>query len=341
MLQSLEARWKWAKQEGNNFRDGCWIGYGIERLMSKNSWIGSHGGSEKYDRPTLNMIIEGREDDQTLREAAQLALTNWENSKDKNEKVLKEVAILFYFKDGSANFENSTNLKISNLDLWVNLKNQPLIWLGKTGQNESINFLKNNYKNTKSQDVKEDLIVAVSLHKESPEVFAFLKNIVKNEKNEDLREDAVFWLGQQDNDEVLDFLVDTAHNDRSMDVREQAVFAISQVETDEAVDVLIGLAKKAEDNDIQEKAIFWLGQKAADKSADVLEDVAYDEDEVEIQKQAVFALSQLSEGKGVSSLIKIAKDHPNGEIRKKAIFWLGQTNDPRALDVIVSILKNK
>ena len=340
MTVSLSERWGWAKKTISDFSDGCWVGYSIYRLMSENSWIGSFKSSDTDEKPTLRLILESRENDLSLKQLARKELENMEDKKSSDIKVEKEVALLFYFDIGSANFEDSENFKISNIDLVVDLKEKPLLWLGNVPQIQSVNFLVSNYKKVQSLDVKEDIITAISLHGESHNVLAFLEDIAKNEKSDELRKNAVFWLSQHPSDDVIDILLTTIQDDRSLDVREHAVFAISQIKTEDATDVLIHLARNAKDDDIQEQAIFWLSQKAAERTVEVLEDVVYDEEELEMKKQAVFALSQLSEGMGVSSLIKIAKEHSNSKIRKNAIFWLGQTNDPRALETIISLVKN-
>ncbi len=336
---SLADRWRWAGRAAQEHPDGCWVGYSFSKLMSENSWIGSYRDSEKDAKPTLREILEGSVDNPSLEEIARRALEKRDDTASSKRKVEKEIALLYYFSDGSADVANSKKLRISNLDLTFDLQGKPLLWLGDVPHVASVNFLVESYADMDDKEIKEDCIAAISLHPDFAEVFAFLKDVVKNEKNDELREDAVFWISQLEGDEVLDFLLATVKHDKSSQVREQAVFAISQVDADGATDALIDLAKHADEDKIQKKAIFWLGQKAADRSVETLEEVAYDKNTVEIQKQAVFALSQLSEGKGVSSLIEIARKHPHREVRKNAIFWLGQSDDPRALDTIIALLK--
>jgi len=346
-LSSLEDRWAWAVDKAKNLKGEYWVGYSIERLMSKNSFIGSCGDSD-YGKPTLRTILQGKISDQgqndenqktTIKEAAERALRSWEGSEDSDEKVMKEVGILFFFKDESLTFENIAEMKISNLSQYVDLKDKPVIWLGECEQEESVDFLTKRYQRIHSDKIKKELIVAVALHKGIPSTITFLSGIVNNEDNNSLRKDAVFWLSQQGTDDVLPILVRTTKRDPASGVREQAVFAISQVNSDEGTETLIDLARHAYDNNVQKKAIFWLGQKAGKRAAETLQDMVYDNETIEIQEQAVFALSQLKRREGVPSLIEIAKNHPSIEVRKKAIFWLSQSDDPRALDAIVQLAR--
>jgi hypothetical protein len=341
---TLQERWTWAEKKAENLQSDYWVGYSIKRLMSRNSFIGSWSGSD-YGKPTLRMILYGVEVDYdqfddnsetSIKEAAENALRDKEGY---DEKVMKNVALLFYFQKGQPKLQDLIEMKVSNLSQHVDLKDKPVIWLGDCNKNESVAFLETGYKRPLPQKIKKEIIMAVAIHHGLPSVIAFLSDIVREEDSSKLRKTAVFWLSQQGTDRVLPILVKTAIRDPSKDVREQAVFAVSQVRSDEATETLINLVRNAQDHNVQKKAIFWLGQKASKRAAETLEEVAYDDNTIEIQEQAVFALSQLKRGEGVPGLIKIAKSHPSIEVRKKAIFWLSQTDDPRALDTIIKLAR--
>ena len=338
--ETLTEQWEWASDRAKKISGGFWVGYSIERLMSPNSYICHSRSGSWDDEPTLEMILTGdfTQKRRSIKEEAELSLKRLEN---KDYKVVKEVAILFYFSGAPIQEKNIHHAAISNISRYFDLEDRPLLWLGLSKQNNSVDFLKDMYGRLRDEYVKEDMITVIGIHTGTRSNIPFLKEIIKKEKDTELREDAVFWLSQQGDDSVLDFLVDLAENDKTEDVREQAVFAISQIETEKAADALIDLAKNSRDYEVSKKAIFWLGQIASKKALPYLEDVAYSDEKIELQKQAVFALSQLEDGDGVSALIKIIKTHPSREVRKKAIFWLGESEDPRALDVLVDIVKSK
>ena len=351
-INQMTDSWKWAvRQSGEkNFDDGFWIGYSIERLMGLHSHIGRYCRSHE-NRPSLAEIIYGEEQareclptsaEEQIQKATHNVLDDWDD--DENEKqVLKEVAFLFRF-DSQQDAENAEirDMTITNMSLYTNLEDLPLLWLGIQESDQSIDFLTSKYSKAKSEDVKEELIVAVALHGESKRITDFLKDIVQSDEDDELREDAVFWLSQQQSKQALDILKKTIEKDHSVDVREKAVFGLSQMDLKGAMDVLIDLAKNARHSDIREKAIFWLSQKAGKKALETLSGLIDENDEsYTIKEKAIFALSQLDDNEGVPHLIRIANTHPDRRLRKKAIFWLGQTEDERAVQALIDILQNQ
>ena len=341
--QCFDAAHKQAETKG--YLKGYWLGYSIQRLMEENSFIGSYYSDKKRNHPTLSEIISGvrlnniDQPDVDIGDCQIIEGMVSAGADDKpRKKVTKEIGILFHF-NGTSNKELD-DIKISNLSLHVNLKNDPLIWLIGFSPEQSITFLRDQFNNISSADIQEDVVRAVGLHEASDQTFSFLKEILVSDLRNSLREEAAFWLGQQNTDDALTTLMGTAQKDKSEDVREKAIFAISEIENEKATDSLIKLAREADEGNVRSKAMFWLSQRASEKAALVINDIAQNDDDTEVQKQAVFALTQLSDNESIPSLIKIARTHRNPEVRKSAIFWLGQSEDSRALNAIVEIIKN-
>jgi hypothetical protein len=328
-----------------DYPDGYWIGYSIKKSMAENSFIGSYSSDDKRNHPSLGEIISGVQiknideikigdnDCQIVDGIVSIGSNN-----DTHRKTEKEVGILFHFdRTGNKVFDE---VKISNLSLKVNLKNDPLIWLNSFENEASISFLVDQFKDHQSKEIQEEIVRAIGIHKPCEKGFLFLKGILTGGYKNSIREESAFWIGQQNTDAALTVLMQAAQNDKSEDVMEKAVFSVSEMENINATDSLIKLARKAVERDVRSKAIFWLSQRASEKAVAVIEEIVQNDDDTEVQKQAVFAISQLDEEESVPSLIKIARTHPSVEVRKTAIFWLGQTEDSRALDAIVEIVKN-
>lgn len=332
--QPLEARWTWAEDAARSrCADGCWIGYSVERLMSRDSWIGNFD-SGNAARRTLQEAIYGVAPD-----PSELPRRGGSRSgSGSSEKVLKDIALLFrYGPDGG----QTRDLHVTNMTLPARLENLPVLWLGPAEQPQSLAWLRQRFNSTASSGVKKDLVVAVAMHDATDLVVPFLGQILTGRDDDEVRAQAAFWIGQQDHPSGLPMLERAARQDRSEEVRKQAVFAVSQMELEAATDLLIDLARHAEDGDTRHEAVFWLGQRASQKAVEGLDDLAHNDPDTEIQKKAVFALSQLSDGQGVPSMISIARTHRNPNVRKEAIFWLGQTQDPRAVDVLVDIVRGE
>ena len=343
---TLSARLEWALGEAGRAgsKDGFWVGYGIRRLMSENSYIGSvHSGWR--DELTLAEVLSGKTavrgapKDESVGRTARRVLDELEKPKKPEPKVWKDIAILLRY--GSGRGPALEHVTMSDVTLEVDLKGLPLYWLGETADAESLTELKAIYAKTAADKAKEHLVAAVGIHGSPSLTVPILKSVLESGDADHIRKDAAFWLSQQDEASVMGLLVRTAKSDRSAEVRKSAVFGLSQVERPEAVDELIGLARNAPDERVRRDSIFWLGQVASKKAGAALVEFALNDRDVKVQEHAVFALSELPDGQGVEPLIKIAQTHPDARVRKKAIFWLGETRDPRALDALIAIVKGR
>ncbi len=333
--QALNKRWAWAMEQAgrSQFKNGYWVGYSISRLMEENSTIGSV--SIKNDRiyrepgKSLSELIYGNPTPMEL---------HFPKTKSP-QKVLKEVGFLFYIAPRDLAV---IKVEMSTFSLSVNFKGKPLLWLGRTANEPSLDLVEQLYRKAQSTDLKDELMSVASMHDNAARRRNFLSGILSSDEGNKLRKQAAFWLGQNDDDEeALQLLEKTALNDHSTEVRKQAVFAISEMHSTAAENVLIELAQSREDTEIRKEAIFWLAQKASKRAIATLKEALEDDEEVEVQKQAVFALTQLDDDEGIPILIDLAKNHRNRVVRKEAIFWLGQSDDPRAVSTLVKIVREQ
>jgi len=325
---TLNKRWAWAEQQAKtpNFKNGYWIAYSIDKLMSKKSVTGSFN-SNWQDKATLHEIIYGLQnksvdenltDAEIIRKSAREAIGMMNADKHTQTKVLKELVFLFHY----TSYSKINNLKISNASLQFDLKNEPLIWLGKVQDTESLTKLIHHYKKATLTEVKEKLVSAAGMHPQSSPLTTFLINILHSNENDKVREKTTFWLGQQDSKEALNVLVNAANKDRCLKIRKKAVFAISQLNLPAKENALIGIAKNSDNAEIQEKAVFWLGQIDSPKVLKALEKLI--RTNPRIAEKAVFAISEMNVEGAVDILIKLAETSKNSKVAKQAVFWLGQ-----------------
>ncbi len=335
---SLKDGMKQVQKEAKKEKNGYWIGYMIPKQMKSNSFVGSFSSKNRKKKSLLELVYH-------VKPATDLYSNfHFDGSihgnfdlKDKDGTIIqKDVAILLFYPENTKNGFSFSDIKMSNMELHVDLDGKPLYWFGKKTNQESFKFLQELFHNLdKAPSMQEELLPVMAIH-ESDDVLPFLKNLVFNNKNNELRKNAVFWIGQQDDADVLSILKKVAYEDESTKVRKQAVFAVQCVDTDDAISLLIHLAKKGEPYKIQKEAIFWLGQKASDRCTESLKEIVYSKEKTEVQKQAVFALS---EQHNITALIEIANTHPNPKVRKQAIFWLGDSGDERALDALIEMVE--
>lgn len=263
-----------------------------------------------------------------------------------------------------------SRIEVYNLDRTREYSGYRVYWMGRGGNEESLNLLQSQASSTKASRVAEKAVMAIGLH-DDPRVSGVLKGYAQQAADVKTRTSAIFWLGQiggetpflsglvQNSSENVEVRKQAAFaigvskdkaalttlqslygslNDR--EVKKQVIFAASINEnSDDAVDFLIRVAKTDSDREAQKQAIFWLGQKAGQKSLAALNDAIDNHDaDTEVQKQAVFAVSQRSKEESVPLLIKIARTHAKPGVRKQAIFWLGQSGDERAVDFFKEVL---
>lgn len=261
-------------------------------------------------------------------------------------------------------------LEIYNLDRQREYSGYPVYWLGRGGNEESLNQLRQLVTTNRVRNLSEHGVVAIALH-DDPRVSSVLKNFVSTSSEHDVRRTAVYWIGYVGGETA--YLADLVRNERETEeVRETAAYAIGiskdsaalntltdlyrtipnreikrklihaisiNDNQDPAIDFLIRIAKTDQDMEARKQAMFWLGHKAGEKSLGVLKDAVEATDaDTELQKHVVFVLSRRPKDEAVPLLIKIARTHPKGEVRKDAIFWLGRTGDERALAFIEEIL---
>ncbi len=343
--QPLEKRMDWAKQEAGN-TSGYWVGYQITKYMRPNVWMGSIGGKNWQQRTSMYAMLGQADREQELPPELQKELgfsmrgtMHFGKNKQKDDvRVQREVAVLMYMKGRR---KAPTDILVTNMSLGVDLEGAPLFWLGAADDEQSVAVLQDVFYNMRSNDLKSDVLGAISVHENKEGHLPFLASVLEDDPSDEVREDAAFWIGQLDIPQSLPLLQQAIANDPSMDVRENAVFALSEMSSSEALDVLIDLAQRGRPEAIRKKAIFWLSQHASKNALHVIEDIVMAEEDIEIQEQAVFALSQFPADESVPRLIEIAENHHNLEVRKKAIFWLGDSGDPRAVDALVSLARKK
>ncbi|HEY4491694.1 MAG TPA: HEAT repeat domain-containing protein [Acidobacteriota bacterium] len=336
--QSLQQRFDGAIKEiqQSKFPKGAWIGYSIARLMSENEFIGSFDDSRKHST-SLRELITGQkvmespqqilDSEKHVREEAKRALEGMEQSDKTEKKVWKEIAVLSKF---SAPRALLMEVDVTEWTLAFRLENIPLIWLGKSNEEQSISLLQKLYRQG-SEEEKEDILSAIGIHTKSDLVLPALNAVIDSNESEDLRKSAVFWLGQTGHPAALNRLLQIVKSDRSEEVRTSAVFSISEMRLPGAEQILIDLAKGSRDREVRMEAIFWIGQKEYPNAGEFLEKIVFEGADLETQKKAIFSLSQMHGDETMNRLIKIAKTHKALEARKEAIFWLAERSSKKAV----------
>src|SRR5215216_5379129 len=87
-----------------------------------------------------------------------------------------------------------SRLEVYNLERAREYSGYPVYWLGRAGNEESLNYLKSIVDTTKTTRVAENATVAIGLH-DDLRVASLLKDLIRKSSNKDVREAAIYWLG--------------------------------------------------------------------------------------------------------------------------------------------------
>jgi HEAT repeat protein len=331
--QPLATRWTWAVNKGGEFKQGYWIGYSIQRLMNVDETIGHF--DDRHSSSTLMEILTGQKperQEKTIREEAQRILNKSEAAK--GAKKWKDLAVLVQIQPPA---KTVTRINVSNLELSFPLKNLPILWLGSSDNEPSIQLLQTLYKNTAAHRRREEVIAAIAMHQSPDLVLPFLRGVVTNEKEEELRKNAIFWLGQTQEPGALKFLTGLIRPDTPPGLIKSSVFSISQMHLPEANQALVDLAKQTAHREARLEAIFWISQQRSDQTPKILEQIVFQDEDEEVKRKSVFAISQLKKESGSPMLVRIATKHPQTRVREEAVFWIGQSGGKTEGDLLEKI----
>ncbi|HVF50233.1 MAG TPA: HEAT repeat domain-containing protein [Pyrinomonadaceae bacterium] len=261
-----------------------------------------------------------------------------------------------------------TRAEIYNLERRREYSNYPVYWLGRAGNEESLNFLLGVVQSALPARLVETATVALAVH-DDPRVNAMLKNFVRQSKNEEIRKTSTFWLGHVGGEHA--FLSELVRNEReSEDLRETAAHAIGfsrdeaalatlqslyQTITDKDVraaivhavahndDIaaasafLLRVARTDRDKDVKEQAIHRLGQFDTEALVEELLKIYHADRTEDVRRAVLHAFSQMSNRRAHATLLDIARAGDDIETRGMAIHWLGQRDSPETLDELLSV----
>jgi hypothetical protein len=227
--------------------------------------------------------------------------------------------------------------ELLDLDNTYDFPDTPLYWMGDVKNQESLDFLENEFESGKLK-LQPTLVFVISSH-DHPKTYDFLHTVALGKYHRKVRENAIFWLGNFKDEKSFKNLKEIYSKESDTKLKEQIIFAYQMNGRPEAIKELIRIAKSEDNVKVKKSAVFWIGQKASEECIKALKDVVEDQEKnTEVKDAAVFAISQLPEEKSIPMLINIARKNKNPSVKKKAMFWLGQTGDERAIKFFEDIL---
>ncbi|HEV8481608.1 MAG TPA: HEAT repeat domain-containing protein, partial [Candidatus Eisenbacteria bacterium] len=278
----LERRWAWALEgSARQAHGGMWIGYELKDVRAG----GGHGllsDSEGIDLALLNGHPTGPTLYETLARRGDFL---------SGAPAADGVALLFHVTRGG----NVDRVRTQSFSLMAPLGGQPLYWLGKAGDAQSLAWLQRLEGHVTGEAARRALLDAASFHEDATTVNAWLGEVAQSGREPGLRAQAAEGLGRHPTAASIRVLDKLARQDRSEEVRRTAIETLGDVDDPAAASVLFDLARSRNDNDTRGQAIEALTDAAGakfDEGADALADGA---DEISVNAEAIEKASKALE----------------------------------------------
>jgi HEAT repeat protein len=261
-----------------------------------------------------------------------------------------------------------TRAEIYNLERKHEYSNYPVYWLGRAGNDESLNYLLGLVESSRSEKVVETANVALAVH-DDRRVNEILRGFVLKSSNQDVRKTSVYWLGHIGGEHAI--LSDLVRNEReNKELRESAAHAVGLTRDEAAMTAiqslyaavaegdlraalvhsaahneneaaasafLLRVARTDRDKDVKAQAVHRLGQFDTEQIVDELMKIYAADREEDVRQGVLHALSQMSNRRAHARLLEIARAGDDIESRVQAIHWLGQRDEAGTLDELMSI----
>jgi len=324
--ESLARRWEWARAvAATQGFDGYWVGYVVPVPDERTGWhyLDRHVPVTAGDaRMSGYMRFSGRWDDMKFIGTALSPLLG--------DRPAQDLALLLgYAMDGGT--PRLVRVHLSNWVFPVHFGSWPLMWLGESNDAESVARLRALYDETRSTQLKEDVIAMVAAHAESAAAVPALIAWLEGREADDLRGQAAEGLAAHPVPEALRALDRAARTDRTRAVRAESIEALGDLELVAATGALTDLVTQVRDQDLRAEVVEALGDRQDAKARAALDALIQDDPDVEIQRVAVEALGKLPDGAGVRDLLEIARRHRSYEVRAEAVETLGEAGEPGAV----------
>ncbi|HYP01840.1 MAG TPA: HEAT repeat domain-containing protein, partial [Pyrinomonadaceae bacterium] len=239
----------------------------------------------------------------------------------------------------------TTRMEIYNLDRKREYGGYPVYWLGRAGNEESLNYLRGLAESapapastTSAGLLHQHATLAVGLHDDA-RVAAMLKSFVGSSRNPKVRSTAVYWLGQVGGE--TEFLASIVRNNsETKDLRRQAAHAIGESRDRAALTVLQGLDDGVAERDVKRGIIHAVSDNENREGAMAfLLKVAKTDTDKESRRTAVHVLGEEGRDDVIDQLMNIMANDPETDVRRAVLHALSEIKTPRAQAKILEVAR--
>jgi HEAT repeat protein len=268
-----------------------------------------------------------------------------------------------------------TRMEIYNLDRKREYSGYPVYWLGRAGNEESLNYLRGIAEGTPAPGttteaglLNQHATLAIAIHDDA-RVGGMLKNFISSSRNPKVRSTAVYWIGQiggeteflanivRNNGETKDLRRQAAHaigesRDRTAlstlqslyegvaerEVKRGIIHAVADNENKEAVTAfLLKVAKTDADKESRRTAVHALGDAGGDRVIDELMSIAANDQEQDVLRAVLHALSEIKTPRAQAKILEIARTGKVPDLRRHAIHMLAEVEGEAMIDELIKL----
>ncbi|MCA1555721.1 MAG: HEAT repeat domain-containing protein, partial [Acidobacteria bacterium] len=218
-------------------------------------------------------------------------------------------------------------------------------WLGRAGNEESLNFLRAMAEATPAPAattnaglLQQHATLAVALHDDA-RVGGMLKGFIKASSNPKVRSTAVYWIGQLGGETA--FLASIVRNNgETQDLRRQAAHAIGESRDSAALSTLQSLYAGVAEREVKRGIIHAVADNEnKDGARGFLLKVAKTDADKESRRTAVHALGDAGGDGVIDELMSIAANDQDRDVRRAVLHALAEIKTPRAQGKILEIAR--
>jgi len=233
-----------------------------------------------------------------------------------------------------------TRMEVYNLERKREYSTYPVYWMGRSNNEESINFLRSLSDSAAPTMLSERAVLGISLH-DDPRVAGMLKTFIQKSQNQRIRSSSVYFLGQVGGEQT--FLADLVRNDsEDMKIRRQAAHAIGESRDRGALTLLQSLYDIVKDVDVKRAIIHAAGNSREEEAAFAfLMRVAKNDPDKQARRTAVHQLGEFNRANITDELMKIYGSESDLEVKRAVLHALSETKSPGAQARLLSLARTE
>jgi HEAT repeat protein len=245
---------------------------------------------------------------------------------------------IFLLRDPASN--GITRMEVYNLERKREYSGYPVYWMGRSNNEESLNYLRAIAAATPLDMLSERAVLAIALH-DDVRVGGMLKNFVGSSPNQKIRSTSVYWLGQVGGEQT--FLASLVRNEsEDMKLRRSAAHAIGRSRDRGTMATLQGLYETMKDREIRRAIISGAGDSVDEQQAfTFLIGIAKNDSDFELRRTAVRELGHFKRDDIAEELIKLYNSETNTEVKRAALRSLAEHKNPRAQARLLEVARNE